>query len=96
MHPKNQVCRFLRSFLFSFLSLFILFIYLFIFLFTEYIEDICFFEVNTKYISSSELKTSEFSRVRSTSENFNVSNSRDEIYLVFTEKKSKFSFYFIH
>ena len=27
-----------------------------------------FFEVNTKYISSSELKTSEFSRVRSTSE----------------------------
>ena len=26
----------------------------------EYIEDICFFEVNTKYISSSELKTSEF------------------------------------
>ena len=29
------------------------------------IDDICFFEVNTKYISSSELKTSEFSRVRS-------------------------------
>ena len=24
----------------------------------QYIEDICFFEVNTKYISSSELKTS--------------------------------------
>ena len=51
------------------------------------IENICFFEVNTKYISSSELKTSEFSRVRSTSENFYVVNSRDEIYLVFTEKK---------
>ena len=51
----------------------------------KYIEDICFFEVNTKYISSSELKTSEFSRMRS---------SRDEIYLVVTEK-SKFSFYFI-
>ena len=49
----------------------------------------------TKYISSSELKTSEFSRVRSTSENFDVFNSRDEIYLVFTEKKSKFSFYFM-
>ena len=60
----------------------------------KYIEDICFFEVNTKYISSSELKTSEFSRVRSTSENFYVFNSRDEIYLVFTEK-SKFPFYFI-
>ena len=30
----------------------------------EYVEDICFSEVNTKYISSSELKTSEFSRVR--------------------------------
>ena len=26
-----------------------------------YIEDICFFEVNTKYISSGVLKTSEFS-----------------------------------
>ena len=60
----------------------------------KYIEDICFFEVNTKYISSSELKTSEFSRVRSTSENFDVFNSRDEIYLVFTEKKH-FFFYFI-
>ena len=60
-----------------------------------YIVDICFFEVNTKYISSSELKTSEFSRVRSTSENYYVSNSRDEIYLVFTGKKHNFSFYFI-
>ena len=40
------------------------------------------------------LKTSEFSRVRSTSENFDVFNSRDDIYLVFTEK-SKFSLYFI-
>ena len=37
--------------------------------------------MNTKYISSSELKISEFSRVRSTSENFDVFNSRDEIYL---------------
>ena len=54
----------------------------------RYIEDICFFEVNTNYISSSELKTSEFSRVRSTSENFYVFNPRDEIYLVFTEKKA--------
>ena len=53
----------------------------------RYIEDIYFFEVNTKNISSSELKTSEFSRVRSTSENSDVFNSRDEIFLVFTEKK---------
>ena len=60
----------------------------------KYIEDIYFFEVNTKYISSSVLKTSEFSWVRSTNENFDVFNSLDEIYLVFT-KKSKFSFYFI-
>ena len=51
------------------------------------IEDIYFFEVNTKYISSSELKTSKFSRVRSTSENLDVFKSRDEIYLVFTDKK---------
>ena len=34
-----------------------------------YIEDIYFFEVNTKYVSSSVLKTSDFSQVRSTSEN---------------------------
>ena len=60
----------------------------------KYIEDICFFEVNTKYISSSELKTSEFSRVRSTSENFYVFNSRDEIYLVFTEKKQIFFLFY--
>ena len=53
--------------------------------------------MNTKYISSSELKTSEFSRVQSTSKNFDVFNSRDEIYLVFTEKKKQmFLFYTIH
>ena len=51
-----------------------------------FIEDIYFFEVNTKYISS-ELKTSKFSRVRSMSENLDVFNSLDEIYLVFTSKK---------
>ena len=50
--------------------------------------------MNTKYISSSVLKTSEFSWVRSTNKNFDVFNSRDEIYFVFT-KKSKYSFYFI-
>ena len=50
--------------------------------------------MNTKYISSSVLKTSEFAWVRSTNVNFDVFNSRDEIYLVFT-KKSKFSLYFL-
>ena len=52
-----------------------------------YKEDIYLFEMNTKYISSSVLKTSEFSRVRSTGKNFDVFNSQDDIYLVFTEKK---------
>ena len=56
---------------------------------------ICLFSVNTKYISSSELKTSEFSRVRSTSENSDVFNSLDEIYLVFTSKKQISSIYAI-
>ena len=66
----------------------------------RYIEDIYFFEVNTKYISWSMLKTFEFSWVRSTSENFDVFNSRDEIYLVFSEKKLIFfllyTFYRLH
>ena len=35
---------------------------------SEYIEDIYFFEVNTKYISSNVLKLSEIARVRSSSE----------------------------
>ena len=60
------------------------------------IEDIYFFEVNIKYISSSELKTSKFSRVRSTSENLDVFKSRDEIYYIwYLPIRSKFSFYFI-
>ena len=53
--------------------------------------------MNAKYISSIELKTSEFSLVRSTNEIFYVFNSRDDIYLVFTEKKQIFFlFYIIH
>ena len=56
---------------------------------------IYFFEVNATFISSSVLKTSEFSRVRSTSVNSDLINSRDEIDLVFTKKKKKKSFYFI-
>ena len=55
-----------------------------------HIEDINFFQVNNKYISASVLNTSEFSRLRSTSENFRDYNSQDEIYLVFTEKKEFF------
>ena len=52
------------------------------------IEDIYFFEVNTKYISSSAVKKNQyFSRVRSTSENADIFTARDEIYLVFAEKK---------
>ena len=41
----------------------------------EYIEDIYFFEVNTKYISSNVLKISEISRVRSTSEIADIFNT---------------------
>ena len=54
----------------------------------KYIEDIYFFEVNTKYISSSGVKKNQyFSQVRSTSENADIFTTRDEIYLVFAEKK---------
>ena len=44
----------------------------------EHIEDICFFEVNTKYISSSELKTSEFLRVRSIHGHFPIHKAGGE------------------
>ena len=53
-----------------------------------------FFEVNTKYISSSVLKTSDFSRVLIMSENYDVFDSRDEIFW-YLPKNSKFSFSFI-
>ena len=55
------------------------------------IEDIYFFEVNTKHISSSVLKTSEFSRVCSTSENSGVFSSAHEMKYI----GYKFSFCFI-
>ena len=60
----------------------------------KYIEDIYFFAVNTKYISSSVINTSKFSRVRSASENFDVFNPRDDIYLIFTEKKKIFFLFY--
>ena len=44
------------------------------------------------YISSSVLKTSDFSRVRSTNEDSDVFNSRDEIYIWYLPKKSIFLF----
>ena len=53
----------------------------------KYIEDIYFFEVNTKYISSNALKISIISRVLSTSEIADIFNTWDEIHLVFTEKR---------
>ena len=49
--------------------------------------------MNTKYISSSAVKNNQyFSRVRSTSENADIFTARDEIYLVFAEKKVNFLF----
>ena len=45
------------------------------------------FLVNTKYISSCELKTWKFSFVLRTHENSDVFNTLDEIYMVFTSKK---------
>ena len=60
---------------------------------TSYIEDIYFFEVNTKYVSSNVMKISVNSRVRSTSDFSDIFNTFDEIYLAFTEK-SKFSLNF--
>ena len=53
----------------------------------QLIEDMYFFEVNTKYISSNVLKISAFSRVRSTSEIDDIFNTFDEIFLVFTVKR---------
>ena len=41
----------------------------------EYIEDIYFFEVNTKLISSNVMKISVISRVRSTSEITDIFNT---------------------
>ena len=58
------------------------------------IEDIYFFEVNTKFISSNVLKISVISQVRSTSEIADIFNTRDEIFLVFIEKKVNFLFIF--
>ena len=47
-------------------------------------KKIYFFSVNTKYMSSRELKTLKFSRVHNTSENSDVFNILDKIDLAFT------------
>ena len=60
----------------------------------KYIEDIYFFEVNTKYISSSVLKTLEFLRVRSTSENSDVL-THEMKYIIWYLPKKNFFLYFI-
>ena len=57
--------------------------------------------VNTKYISLSVLKISEFSQMRSTSENSDVFNSRDEIYIFRIYQKKQiifltYTFYRLH
>ena len=53
----------------------------------RYIEDIYFFVLNTKYISSNVLKISVISGVYSRSEIADIFNTWDEMVLVFTEKK---------
>ena len=50
------------------------------------IEDVYFFEVNTKYISSNVLKISVISRVRRKNKIADICNTFDELFLVFTEK----------
>ena len=50
--------------------------------------------MNTKYISSSVLKTSDFSRVLTMSENYDVLDLREEIFW-YLQKNSNVSFYFI-
>ena len=50
------------------------------------IEDIYFFEVNTRYISSNVLKISVISRVRPKNKIADICNTFDELFLVFTEK----------
>ena len=59
-----------------------------------YIEDIYFFEVNTKYVSLNVLKISVISQVSSTSEIADIFNTFDETFLVFTEKKYIFFLFF--
>ena len=51
------------------------------------IKDNLLFSVNSKYILSCGVKTSEFALALRSHENSDVFNTLDEIYLVFTLKK---------
>ena len=53
--------------------------------FCSYLEEISFFEVNIKYMSSNVLKISVISRGRSTSKIADIFNTFDEIFWVFTD-----------
>ena len=61
----------------------------------KYIEDIYFFAMNTKYVSLSVLKTSEFSQVCHMSEILMLSTHEMKYIWFLPPKKSKFSFNFI-
>ena len=54
----------------------------------KYIEDIYFFEVNTKYISSNALNISNLKLL--------IFSTHEMKYIWYLPKKGKFSFYFIH
>ena len=59
-----------------------------------YIEDIYFFEVNTKYISSNVLKTSEFHECAARMK-ISMFSTLEMKYIWYSSQKSKFSFYFL-
>ena len=58
------------------------------------IEDIYFFEVNTKYISSNVLKISVISRERSTIEVADIFNTRRNIFGICQKKEYIFFLFF--
>ena len=60
----------------------------------KYIEDIYYFGVNTKYISSRAVTKNSILRVCSTSENTDITPNKMK-YIWFSPKKSKCSFYVI-
>ena len=60
---------------------------------SKYIEDIYFFEVNTKYISSSVLKTSDFHECAARMK-ISMFSTHEMKYIWYLLKKSKFSFFF--
>ena len=61
----------------------------------EYIEDIYFFEVNTKYISSSAVKKISISHECVARVKMLIFSPHEMKYIWYLPKKSKFSLYFI-